>query len=53
MPAYFNSSDNKEADKRVSEAVTNKLQNEFNDLFLIFLIFIYINLYSHEVYIKC
>ena len=30
--AYFNSSDNKEADKRVSKAITNRIHNEFNDL---------------------
>ena len=33
MPGYLNSSNNKEADKRVSEAITNRNHNEFNDLF--------------------
>ena len=32
MPDY-NSSDNKEADKRVSEAIRNRICNEFNNLF--------------------
>ena len=33
MPDYFNSSDSKETDKRVSEAITNRIHNEFNDVF--------------------
>ena len=33
MPDYFNSSDEKEGDKRVNEAITNRIYNEFNDLF--------------------
>ena len=33
MPDYFNSSNNKEADKGVSEADTNRILDEFNDLF--------------------
>ena len=33
MSDYFNSSDNKEADKRVSVAITNRICNEYNDLF--------------------
>ena len=30
---YFNPSDNKEADKRASEAITNRIHNEFINLF--------------------
>ena len=33
MAHYLNSSDNNEADKRVSEAITNRICNEFNNLF--------------------
>ena len=33
MPDYFHFSDNKEADKRASEAITNRTHDEFNDLF--------------------
>ena len=33
MPDIFYSSDNKETDKRVSEAITNRINIEFNDLF--------------------
>ena len=33
MPDHFNSSKNKEADKRASEAITNRIHNKFNDLF--------------------
>ena len=33
MSDYFHSSNNKEADKRVSETITNRMHNEFNDLF--------------------
>ena len=33
MPDYFNSSDNKEVHERVSEAITNRMHKEFNDLF--------------------
>ena len=33
MPDCFNLSDNKNADKRVSEATTNKIHNGFNNLF--------------------
>ena len=33
MPYNLNSSDNKEADKRASDTITNRLHNEFNDLF--------------------
>ena len=33
MLDYFNSSGNKEADKRVSEAITNRVHSESNDLF--------------------
>ena len=33
MPNYYNSSDNKEADKRVGEAITNRICNEFSNLF--------------------
>ena len=30
---YLHSCDNKEADRRVSEIITNRIHNEFNDLF--------------------
>ena len=33
MPDYLNSGDNKEADKRVNGAITNRIHNEFNDIF--------------------
>ena len=33
MPDYFSSSDNKEADKRGSEAITNRIHDVFNYLF--------------------
>ena len=33
MPDYFHSIENKEADKRVSETIRNRIYNEFNDLF--------------------
>ena len=33
MSDYFHSSNNKEADKRVSETITNRIHNEFNRLF--------------------
>ena len=33
MPDSFHSSDTKEADKRVGETNTNRIKNEFNDLF--------------------
>ena len=33
MSEYFHSSDNTMADKRVSRAITNRMHNEFNDLF--------------------
>ena len=33
MLYYFHSSNNKEADKRASETITNRIHNEFNDLF--------------------
>ena len=31
MPDYFNCNDNTEADKRASEAIINRVHNEFND----------------------
>ena len=34
MPHYFLSSDNKKADKRVSEATVSTIHNEFSDFFL-------------------
>ena len=33
MPHYFNLSDNNEAEKRESEAITNRIYKELNDLF--------------------
>ena len=33
MSDYFHSSDNKEADKRANETITNRIHNEFNYLF--------------------
>ena len=33
MPDYFNSTDNKEADKRLGVAITKKIHNELNNLF--------------------
>ena len=33
MPDYLYSSDNKEANKRLSETITNRIHNEFNDQF--------------------
>ena len=34
MSDHFHSGNNKEAGKRVSETITNRIHNEFNDLFL-------------------
>ena len=33
MTDYFNSSYNNDRDKRVSEVITNRIHNEFNDIF--------------------
>ena len=33
MPEYFRSSGNRAADKRVSHVLTNKIHNEFSDVF--------------------
>ena len=33
MPDYFNSSDNKEADKRAREAISNRIHKEVNNFF--------------------